>query len=216
MVTADGGFDWSDENYQEQEAYALLIGEILAAINVQQKGGHFVLKIFDTYTLLTLKLIHILTLCYQDVYICKPLFSRESNSEKYVICKDFKFDQKKNTAILSDIRSGLETILESMNNELFLNDIYPDFTVPNELSDIFRMINITLSNRQQIICNKMISFIQGNNYYGELYHNYKNEQINAVKWWISMFYPNDDKSFKKNRTEMLEQMKKQLANKKMN
>ena len=104
--------------------------------------------------------------------------------------------------------------LESMNNELFLNDIYPNFSVPNELMDVFRMINITLANRQQIICNKMITFIQGNNYYGELYHNYKNEQINAIKWWISMFYPNDDSNFKKNRTEMLEQMKKLLTNQK--
>ena len=214
LVTADGGFNWNDENYQEQEAYALIIGEMLAAINVQAKDGNFVLKIFDSYTKLTLKLVHILKLCYKDVYICKPLFSRESNSEKYVICKNFKYDQKKDASKLADIRAGLETVLESMNNELFLNDIYPDFNVPNELMDLFRMINITLANRQQIICNKMITFIQGNNYYGELYHNYKNEQINAIKWWISMFYPNDDKSFKKSRAEMLEQMKKLLANQK--
>ena len=29
IVSADGGFEWNDENYQEQEAYQLILGETL-------------------------------------------------------------------------------------------------------------------------------------------------------------------------------------------
>jgi 23S rRNA U2552 (ribose-2'-O)-methylase RlmE/FtsJ len=37
LITADGGFIWNDENYQEQEAYRLIIGEILTAIKIQER-----------------------------------------------------------------------------------------------------------------------------------------------------------------------------------
>ena len=49
-MTADGGFRWNDENYQEQEAYILIFGEIVAALRIQAKGGHFVLKLFESFT----------------------------------------------------------------------------------------------------------------------------------------------------------------------
>ena len=37
FITADGGFYWNNENYQEQEAYKLILGEIITALNIQKK-----------------------------------------------------------------------------------------------------------------------------------------------------------------------------------
>ena len=200
LVTADGGFDWVDENYQEQEGYALILGEIVAALNVQAKGGSFVLKIFDSYTLVTLKMIYILKQVYNKVYIFKPYFSRESNAEKYVICKDFKFDQK--SSQLKEIKSTLEGLLEQMNTDMYLNDFYPDFQLSQEYINLFKNVNLSIANNQQIVINKMITYIKGSNYFGELYHNYKDEQIKATKWWTSQFYPNSKDEFKKNQSKM--------------
>ena len=44
---------------QEQEAYALLLGEIVAALSVQAKDGSFVLRLFESFKKLTLKMIYI-------------------------------------------------------------------------------------------------------------------------------------------------------------
>ena len=60
LVTADGGFNWKDENFQEQEAYLLLLPEIYCGMKIQKNGGCFVLKIFEVFTELTVKLIEIL------------------------------------------------------------------------------------------------------------------------------------------------------------
>ena len=68
LVTADGGFDWDDENYQEQEAYMLVLGEIIGALRVQNKDGSFVLKIFETFTMTSLKMIYLLSSFYEKVY----------------------------------------------------------------------------------------------------------------------------------------------------
>ena len=58
LITADGGFKWKDENYQEQEAYRLVMGQIVSALRVQAKNGTFVLKLFETFTDLQLNLLH--------------------------------------------------------------------------------------------------------------------------------------------------------------
>jgi hypothetical protein len=65
LVTADGGFDWKKENLQEQEAYRLIFGEIISAIKIQKDGGSFVLKIFESYTHSTLKMIELLRAFYK-------------------------------------------------------------------------------------------------------------------------------------------------------
>ena len=87
LITADGGFEWKNENYQEQEAYSLILGEIISAISIQAKGGSFVLKVFETFTINTIKLIYVLASFYEECYVYKPFFSRATNSEKYIICK---------------------------------------------------------------------------------------------------------------------------------
>jgi 23S rRNA U2552 (ribose-2'-O)-methylase RlmE/FtsJ len=188
LVTADGGFEWDDENYQEQEAYMLILGEIIGALRVQNKNGHFVLKIFETFTITSLKMIYLLSSFYEKTYICKPTFSRESNSEKYLICKKFKSDQKKDKTKLDERINQLENILESMKTKDFIQDIFPDMILPNEYIDIFKFININIANKQQIMINKIVTYIKNNNYFGDMFHSYRDEQIKASKWWTDTFY----------------------------
>jgi hypothetical protein len=91
IVTADGGFDFSsDFNRQEQNIYRLLLCEIVTAISVQEKGGMFVCKFFDIHTLPTVKLFYLLNCLYEHTMIVKPKMSRPANSEKYIVCKNFR------------------------------------------------------------------------------------------------------------------------------
>ena len=68
-------------------------------------------------------------------------------------------------------------------------------------------MNIEIANVQQIMINKIITFIKENNYYGEKYHNYNSEQIKATKWWINKFYPNSNNEFKKLKNELSKEIK---------
>lgn len=91
LITADGGFDFSiDFNKQEQLSYKLILCEIITCLYIQKKGGHFVCKFFDIYTVETAKLLYFLSCFYEEVFISKPYTSRPANSEKYIICKKFR------------------------------------------------------------------------------------------------------------------------------
>ncbi len=187
LVTADGGFEWKNENYQEQEAYQLILGEIIGAINIQAKGGSFVLKIFETFTHNTIKLIYLLSSFYEECYLYKPFFSRNTNSEKYIICKGFKYDEIEQSKMKKLLDCLKKCDVASQSKE-FINDIFPKFILNNDDINIFKYININIANTQQIMINNLIVYIKSNNYFGDSYHNYRDLQIKANKWWITNFF----------------------------
>jgi 23S rRNA U2552 (ribose-2'-O)-methylase RlmE/FtsJ len=93
LITADGGFDFSNDfNSQEFNVLKLLFSQIAFALCMQRKHGNFIIKIFDCYMQQTMDLLYILTSFYENVYITKPLTSRIANSEKYIVCINFQYD----------------------------------------------------------------------------------------------------------------------------
>jgi 23S rRNA U2552 (ribose-2'-O)-methylase RlmE/FtsJ len=96
IITGDGGFDFSNDfDNQEINTNRLLFAQICYALCLQKKNGHFILKIFDCFMQSTVDLIYILCSFYKHVYITKPQTSRYANSEKYLVCKNFIFDNNK-------------------------------------------------------------------------------------------------------------------------
>ena len=92
IITGDGGFDFSiDFNKQEALSIRLVFSQIVFAICMQKHGGCFILKIFDLFLESTIDLIYLLSSVYESVEISKPCTSRTANSEKYIICKGFKY-----------------------------------------------------------------------------------------------------------------------------
>ena len=126
LVTADGGFDFSiDFNHQEQQAFQLIFCEIVLALSVQKNGGSFVLKIFDMFTLLTIKMLYIISYFYEEVYIYKPLTSRCANSEKYIIAKKFRGIEKTYLNKLYGIIKLWDSIEK---NNYYILDLFSDIS----------------------------------------------------------------------------------------
>lgn len=57
-----------------------------------KKGGNFIIKFFDIFTLASVDMLYILSCFYTNIAITKPCTSRTANSEKYIVCENFKFD----------------------------------------------------------------------------------------------------------------------------
>jgi len=197
LILADSEIKVDDENFQEQESYQLLLKEIVSALSMQSKGGNFILKIFETFTLPSIKLVYLLSSFYDETYIYKPYFSRASTSEKYLVCKGFKSDKSLDSKI-----KLLENAIELMNSNKFVFDIFPSLIIPQTYLDTFKFINIKIANPQQIMINEIVKYIKENNYYGEKYHNFREKQIEATKWWVNYFYPPSDNLFQKNKEEL--------------
>jgi 23S rRNA U2552 (ribose-2'-O)-methylase RlmE/FtsJ len=114
LVTADGGFDFSkDFNKQEISITNLLWGQVCYALVLQRKNGNFVLKMFDCFYEHTIDILYILSSFYSEVRICKLQTSRVGNSEKYVICKGFRFSNSE--PFISIIRESFKRVCVEIN-----------------------------------------------------------------------------------------------------
>ena len=169
LITSDGKIKTDDINTLEQESYQLILSEIIAALKVQAVNGSFVLKVFETFTIPSLKLIYLLSSFYKNTYIYKPFYSRPYNSEKYIICKDFQLDQVKDADQLKTKIKTLETVLAGMDTNKFVYDIFPTLKLPDEYLYKMKLINIKIANTQQIMINEIVKYIKENNYFGEKY-----------------------------------------------
>lgn len=186
-----------DENFVEQESYAVILSEIIKILKNQKEGGNAILEIYDTFTILTLKMIYILCSFYTEVSIYKPFISRNSDADKYLILKGFNSNKKIEATI-----SILEEILKLMNSNKYVSDILSDLVVPKEFIGVFKFINIKLVNNQQIMVNEIIKYIKENNYFGDKYHAFRDKQIESKEFWINNFYPPSVSIYEKTKKDL--------------
>ena len=113
-ITGDGGFDFSNDfNNQEDISFKLILSQIFFALVMQKTGGNFILKMFDIFKYKTLEIIYLLCNVYENVYIFKPNTSRIANSEKYIICINYKNNNKK---IITNIIENFDLIINNIDS----------------------------------------------------------------------------------------------------
>jgi cap1 methyltransferase len=88
VAFADGACDVSGrEEDQEQLNRQLIMCEILCALSALRTGGNFICKFFDTLSPFTAGLIYLLYRSFSRISIIKPLMSRATNGERYLVCE---------------------------------------------------------------------------------------------------------------------------------
>lgn len=187
FITANGVINYDNIEFKENKFLTLLIGIIIFVLKTQSNKGDFILRFEDCFTYKTIKLFCILNECYEECHIFKPLFSRPYSNEKYLICKNFNLQNTKIDKLLKSLKDMLNKIKDIESNNLHINNIITEFEVSEKTMDLFSEINKTLVNQEHLNINKLIEYQNNKNYFGEQYHNYKNEQIEANKWWFEKF-----------------------------
>ena len=150
---------------------------------MQKKGGTFILKCFDIFYKSSIDIIYILSSFYQDIYISKPCTSRQANSEKYLVCKNFKF---------SDTTMYYNVICNIFTNDLKYNYIssYLDISLPYFYINKLQEINCLLGQSQIENINSTIDMLLCERKCSEKLDLLKKKNIGkCVEWCISNNIP---------------------------
>lgn len=186
IVTADGGFDFSDD-YENQEVnvFQLILCETICGLNIINIGGHMIIKIFDIFTNASIDLIYILCRYFEKVYIVKPFTSRSANSEKYIVCKGFKGISSNQLAKLNNIINDM-LLIKTQNKYI---DKLLNNTVPDSFRDIIQSMNIYFISQQIKSLIKGLCFVK-DKLSNEDITNIKKEQIvYSVSWCNKYDFP---------------------------
>jgi len=175
LITGDGGFDFSCQYpQQEQISSKLILCQIAFAIAMQKKGGTFILKFFDTFTQVSIDILFLLSNLYHHVYIIKPNTSRFANSEKYVVCKDFK---NYNTI---DIVKKINTFISVPSNNLVTSFI--QLEIPYFYKNKIEEYNAILGQQQIDIIINTFSLIDNINKFDKIEHMKKKNIQKCILW----------------------------------
>jgi len=179
IITGDGGFDFSI-NYEKQEnmAFRLIFSQIAFAITMQKKEGIFILKIFDIFLQPSIELIYLLSCFYTKVSIIKPNTSRYANSEKYIVCENFKFQ---NTKKISEKFHSILTVLSKMDLNIY--KISSIINIPIQYIYLLKIkeINVVLGQQQIETITNTINLIEQMNNQKTPYLKEKNIQ-KCINW----------------------------------
>ena len=181
FVTADGGFDFSENyNTQENDFIIFLICEIYIIFNILKDNGNAVIKLYDIYSRNSMKILYILTLFFDEVFIIKPFSSRPANSEKYVLCKSFKMSNEN----LDRYKERFKNIIVTQNLNLL------DDSIPYKFIKLISEYNKFYTERQILYIRNTLSLIEkiNNNeifdtklFLKELYNTNKKYAVNWCK-----------------------------------
>lgn len=91
LYISDLGFDVSEDyNRQEVSHAGPHLGQVLLGIMCLVQGGHLIVKQYTFFSSFSVSIIYLLSQLFEQCYVTKPLSSKGSNSESYIVAKCFK------------------------------------------------------------------------------------------------------------------------------
>jgi len=130
-----------------------------------EKGGSLIIKVKELIHAPSIHLLYLLSNIFEEVYIYRPELSYLSIGEKYIVCKNY---------ISNNIK------YEVSNDFLSLN-----MNLPTDYIFTVNVINRILMQEEYIVRNKMRTFINSQNYFGDEYHTQLALQQNNSDNWIA-------------------------------
>ena len=174
IITGDGGFDFSFQYpHQEQISTKLILCQIAFAIAMQKPGGTFILKVYDTFTRISLDFLYLLSNLYNEVSIIKPFTSRFANSEKYLVCKGFR-----NINTLETVKIFYRIL---STDEPCIGCLF-DFELPYIFTNKIEEYNAINGQQQVDTIVSTIYLIDNNNKYDKLEHIKKKNIQKCINW----------------------------------
>ena len=101
---------------KEYENAIDLLLQLCIGFQCQTKKGGCIIKYGDTFSILSLQILILLDYFYEKVYILKPSICKVTSSEKYIVCKNFRYD-KLEVETVNVIASLYKSILQCPKDE---------------------------------------------------------------------------------------------------
>ena len=163
LVTADGGVD-EGKRYEQKEAIhqELIRAEVECITRLQKTGGSCVLKFFESFEDRTIAILWELCRNYESFTIVKPLTSRPTNSERYILCVGFLPGGGRSSVTFSDFservkrtnRQIVENQIRSIERTLSFEQTIRNVSIGKKT---YMQAKVAAKERWKVMCEKSSS-----------------------------------------------------------
>jgi hypothetical protein len=167
------------DTIQEQHEYITILKQIDIVIKQLKTNGSCVLKLFESMTEVSLNFLDLLCSMFAECYIIKPLTSNQVYSEKYFVGISYISTKLDLTSIIDK--------LKSLKSDMHINQVLSNFNVQSNNYKTYETINKTIANNQYKVLNSMMTYVSNENYFGDAFHTYQDNQKTALDNWINIY-----------------------------
>lgn len=96
----------SGYNHQEELLLKLHLAQVTAGLHTLKSGGSLIVKTFTFFEKASIGLLYLLTQCFDQVNLTKPVASRPSNSEVYLVCTGYRKVSDETLKYLRDLMNS--------------------------------------------------------------------------------------------------------------
>ncbi len=153
---------YSPDYNQELKYRKFMLINIILCFELLNKGGKFVLKIYDSFSLFTISLIYILYQNFEKITVIKPFSTRPYSASRYIVCE--KFIDARNS-ILDYLKQFLDKYLELLKEGKDIPYVLPtsEITKSEEFSNPFREINSKITEGRIDALKQISLFLKNEN-----------------------------------------------------
>ena len=182
LTSSNNDFDFMylESDITDQQKYFLFIVKAtLCVLKNQNYNGNFIIKIGDIVHKPILDFIYLFTSLYEKVYIVKPFTNNIITTEKYLVCKSFKYD-KNSTQYLKHNYLKLMVFLKKLDNNFIANILNIDIPCffKNKIDDM----NIVIGQHQLESLNTIVSVLKNKNKNDKIENMNKSNIQKSVSW----------------------------------
>jgi cap1 methyltransferase len=163
LIVADGAPDekeYKNENLQELYASRIILSEVYICFKKLEIDGNFILKMFDTFTPLTIGILYFMTYNFKSTEIVKPQSSRALNSERYIICIG-KISRDDTNVILDIMYSVLLNCMDEKIPKAIIQPRVVDSSFMATYCKITRDLATKQINALDYVCRELDNVLQG-------------------------------------------------------
>ena len=145
------------------------------------KGGNFVCKVFDSVTLFTMGVLHLLWRCFERVSLYKPESSRPGSSERYFVCESLISEEVSRAISMYlmaiNLRYDFE-LLHSVVTPDVLNDGFVEYVTERNNADMRLQLHHLLDVRDYMDGKRCITLVDRSNIRAKKFDQWKLPRAN--------------------------------------
>lgn len=162
-------FDFLFYEINPSDYFVSLIQGVLLILSSQKYNGISIIKIKDIFHKPIVDILYFLTSLYDKVYISKPSTNNITSFDRYIVCKNFLYNEYSNTYLkLNYLKLLIFTKRLENNNVISILDYNVPYYFKTKIDDL----NIIIGQQQLEALNQIISIYKNKN---------KDDKIESIK-----------------------------------